>query len=142
MAMGLRKGRQADLMVGRAEMPRSPGHVSYDRLQSVLIEGGFDGFAEAACQRCFRMRLVGYIEGIDSGRGLEWRGSDSLSLRELSKNQTKSGHSMCYRTGDFCLLLTQAELALFEYINGFYNPRRRHPALNGKSPLRFERRAA
>jgi transposase InsO family protein len=36
----------------------------------------------------------------------------------------------------------QAEIALFEYINGFYNPRRRHSALNGKSPLRFERRAA
>ena len=27
--------------------PRSPGHVFYDRLQSVLIEGGFDSFAEA-----------------------------------------------------------------------------------------------
>jgi transposase InsO family protein len=36
----------------------------------------------------------------------------------------------------------QTEMALFEYINGFYNPRRRHSALNGKSPLRFERRAA
>jgi len=36
----------------------------------------------------------------------------------------------------------QTEIALFEYINGFYNPRRRHSALNGKSPLRFERRAA
>ncbi len=36
----------------------------------------------------------------------------------------------------------QAEMALFEYINGFYNPRRRHSALGGKSPLRFERKAA
>ena len=77
-------------------MPRSPGHVFYDRLQSVLIEGGFDGFAEAACRsyyaarlgapsvppgRYFRMHLVGYFEGIDSERGLEWRCSDSLSLR-------------------------------------------------------------
>ncbi len=33
-------------------------------------------------------------------------------------------------------------MALFEYINGFYNPRRRHSALGGKSPLRFERQAA
>ena len=71
--------------------------VFYDRLQSVLIEGGFDGFAEAACRfyyaarlgapsvppgRYFRMHLVGYFEGIDSERGLEWRCSDSLSLRE------------------------------------------------------------
>ena len=35
-----------------------------------------------------------------------------------------------------------AELALFQYINGFYNPRRRHSALGWKSPLAFERKAA
>lgn len=35
-----------------------------------------------------------------------------------------------------------AELAIFDYINGFYNPRRRHSALGWKSPLAFERRAA
>ena len=33
--------------------------------------------------RYFRMHLVGYFEGIDSERGLEWRCSDSLSLREF-----------------------------------------------------------
>ena len=78
-------------MVSWSEMPRSPGHVFYDRLQSVLIEGGFDAFAEASCRayyaarmgapsvppgRYFRMHLVGYFEGIDSERGLEWRCSD------------------------------------------------------------------
>ena len=83
-------------MVSWSEMPRSPGHVFYDRLQSVLIEGGFDAFAEASCRpyyaarmgapsvppgRYFRMHLVGYFEGIDSERGLEWRCPDSLSLR-------------------------------------------------------------
>ena len=36
----------------------------------------------------------------------------------------------------------KVELALFEYINGFYNPRRRHSTLGGKSPLAFERLAA
>ena len=35
-----------------------------------------------------------------------------------------------------------AELAIFEYINGFYNPRRRHSALGWKSPLAFEKKAA
>ena len=49
MAMGQQKDRQGDLMVSCSEMPRSPGHVFYDRLQLVLIEGGFDGFAEAVC---------------------------------------------------------------------------------------------
>ena len=34
------------------------------------------------------------------------------------------------------------ELAIFEYINGFYNPRRRHSALGWKSPSAFEAQAA
>ncbi len=104
MSMGLQKDRQGDLMVGWAEIPRSPGHVFYDRLQSVLIEGGFDDFVEATCRcyyaartgapsvppgRYFRMHLVGYFEGIDSGRGLEWRCSDSLSLREFLRLESR-----------------------------------------------------
>ena len=36
----------------------------------------------------------------------------------------------------------KAETAIFQYINGFYNPRRRHSALRGKSPLAFERQVA
>lgn len=36
----------------------------------------------------------------------------------------------------------ETEAALFQYINGFYNPRRRHSALGWKSPLAFERKAA
>ena len=47
---------------------------------------------------------------------------------------TKDGHVAAARR--------QVELALFEYINGFYNPRRRHSTLGGKSPLAFERVAA
>ncbi|QFT92011.1 Integrase core domain protein [Roseovarius sp. THAF9] len=35
-----------------------------------------------------------------------------------------------------------AEIAIFEYINSFYNPRRRHSALGRKSPLAFEAEAA
>ena len=36
----------------------------------------------------------------------------------------------------------QAEMAIFEYINGFYNPRRKHSALGWKSPVAFERKVA
>lgn len=35
-----------------------------------------------------------------------------------------------------------AVMPSLQYINGFYNPRRRHSALGGKSPLAFERQAA
>ncbi|HAC49996.1 MAG TPA: hypothetical protein DCE85_12055 [Sulfitobacter sp.] len=33
-------------------------------------------------------------------------------------------------------------MAVFEYINGFYNPRRCHSALVRKSPVAFERKVA
>lgn len=116
MALGRQGERQTDLMVGWAELPRSPGHAFYDRLQAVLVETGFDGFAEAQCAlyyasklgrpslppgRYFRMHLVGYFEGIDSERGLEWRCADSLSLREFLRLGTAEpvpDHSWLSRT--------------------------------------------
>lgn len=94
MAMSEQGERQGDLMVSWSEMPRAPGHVFYDRLQEILVEADFDGFAQECCRpfyaaklgapsvppgRYFRMHLVGYFEGIHSERGLEWRCSDSLS---------------------------------------------------------------
>jgi putative transposase len=36
----------------------------------------------------------------------------------------------------------EVEVGLFEYINSFYNPRRKHSALGWKSPVAFEQRAA
>ena len=49
MALGRQGDRQADLVVTCREMPRPPAHVFYDRLQAVLVDAGFDAFAEAAC---------------------------------------------------------------------------------------------
>ena len=44
MALGRQKERQADLMVGWGELPRSPGHAFYDRLQAVRDEGDWEGW--------------------------------------------------------------------------------------------------
>jgi transposase-like protein DUF772 len=101
MALGRQGNRQGDLVVTWQEkMPRSPGHGFYDRLQGVLIDAGFDAFAEATCKpyyaakmgtpsippgRYFRMHMVGYFEGIDSERGIEWRCADSLWCRRGSR---------------------------------------------------------
>ena len=57
MAMGRQGDRQGELMVSWSELPRSPGHVFYDRLQSVLVEGGFDAFVEAACKLYYAPRM-------------------------------------------------------------------------------------
>ena len=116
MAMGREGDRQDDLIVTWAEMPRSPGHVFYDRLQAVLMAGGFDGFVETACQpyyarkmgapsvppgRYFRMHMVGYFEGIASERGIAWRCSDSMSLRDflrLENREKVPDHSWLSKT--------------------------------------------
>ena len=116
MALGRQGERQSELMVTWAEMPRSPGHVFYDRLQEVLVADDFDAFAEALCApyyaakmgapsippgRYFRMHLVGYFEGIESERGIEWRCADSLSLREflrLGERQRVPDHSWLSKT--------------------------------------------
>ena len=36
----------------------------------------------------------------------------------------------------------EVEIARFEYINGFYNPRRRHSTIDWKSAVVFEQQAA
>ena len=61
MAMGRQGDRQGDLMVMWSEPPG----------------------------RYFRMHMVGYFEGIDSERGIEWRCSDSLSLREFLRLESR-----------------------------------------------------
>jgi hypothetical protein len=53
VAMGRQGDRQGDLMVMWSEMPRSPGHVFYDRLQEVLLGAGFDGVVEEACRASY-----------------------------------------------------------------------------------------
>jgi transposase len=116
MAMRREGGVQDDLVVSWAEMPRSPGHVFYDRLQNVLSEAGFDAFVEQTCKpfyaprmgapslppgRYFRMHMVGYFEGIDSERGIVWRCSDSYSLRDflrLAQRDRVPDHSWLSKT--------------------------------------------
>ena len=116
MALGRQRERQTDMLVSWEELPRSPGHAFYDKLQVVLIASEFDRFVETQCAleyaprrgrpslppgRYFRMLLIGYFEGIDSERGLEWRCADSLSLREflrLGERERVPDHSWLSRT--------------------------------------------
>ena len=43
MTMGRRQEqRQADLWIATTDLPRSPGHVFYDKLNRLLAEAGFE----------------------------------------------------------------------------------------------------
>jgi transposase len=116
MAMGGRKKRQQSLWVAATDLPMSPGHPFYRRLNEILESAGFDTFVEKACQRFyapmmgrpsltpgryFRLLLIGYFEGLDSERGIAWRASDSLAIRSflgLALDEAAPDHSTISRT--------------------------------------------
>ena len=63
MALGRQGETHDELMMGWAEMPRSPGHVFYDRLQEVLtaselVPARFSNTAGQAWSRWVRGRRV------------------------------------------------------------------------------------
>lgn len=116
MALGRQRDRQSEMLVAWPEMPRSPSHAFYDRLQTELVAAGFDGFVEGLCAahyaarrgrpslppgRYFHMLLVVYFERTDSERSLEWCCAGSLSLREflrLGDRERVPDHSWLSRT--------------------------------------------
>jgi len=51
MALGRQWERQSEMLVTWADLPRSPGHAFYDRLQAELLTAGFDGFVQEQCAR-------------------------------------------------------------------------------------------
>jgi transposase len=116
MAMGTRDGEQSPLWVVTSDLPKSPSHPFYTRLNALLDTHGFDRFVEQLCQRFypsvmgrpsltpgryFRLLLLGYFEGIDSERGIAWRAMDSLAVRSflgLTVHDAPPDHSTISRT--------------------------------------------
>ena len=50
MSMKRREPEQSGMWVATHELPRSPGHVFYEKLNEVLAKGGFDPFVEELCE--------------------------------------------------------------------------------------------
>jgi len=116
MAMGTRESEQSSLWIATSELPKSPGHPFYARLNALLDAHDFDRFVEDLCGgfyapvmgrpslppgRYFRLLLVGYFEGIDSERGIAWRATDSLAVRSflrLALDEAPPDHSTISRT--------------------------------------------
>ncbi len=114
--MGTRESEQSALWISTSELPTSPGHPFYTRLNALLDAHHFDRFVEDRCRsfyapvmgrpglepgRYFRLLLVGYFEGIDAERGIAWRATDSLAVRSflrLPLNEAPPDHSTISRT--------------------------------------------
>jgi len=104
------------MWVATSDLPKSPGHPFYQRLNRALAANSFDSFVEAACRRFyapklgrpslppgryFRLMLLGYFEGLGSERGMAWRAADSLAIRTflgLELAEAAPDHSTISRT--------------------------------------------
>jgi transposase len=116
MSMGTREPDQSPLWIAASDLPASPGHPFYARLNAVLDAHDFDRFVEDQCRpfhaavlgrpslppgQYFRLLLVGYFEGIDAERGIAWRAADSLAVRSfvrLAIHEAAPDHSTISRT--------------------------------------------
>jgi len=98
MALGKRKREEQALWVATSDLPTSPGHPFYQKLNQLLAEAGFDDYVEERSKPYyaadvgrpgippgvyFRMLFVGYFEGLSSQRAIAWRCSDSRSLQSF-----------------------------------------------------------
>jgi transposase len=116
MSMGTREPDQSSLWIAASDLPASPAHPFYARLNAILDAHGFDHFVETQCRQFyaavlgrpslppgqyFRLLLVGYFEGIDAERGIAWRAADSLAVRSfvrLALHEAVPDHSTISRT--------------------------------------------
>jgi transposase len=116
MSMGTRDTDQSPLWIAASDLPASPGHPFYTRVNAILDAHRFDQFVEDQCRpfyaavmgrpslppgQYFRLLLVGYFEGIDAERGIAWRAADSLAIRSfvrLALHEAVPDHSTLSRT--------------------------------------------
>jgi transposase len=131
MALGKRKREEQGLWIATTELPKSPGHPFYKKLNELLAEAHFDRWIEERCQPYyaeklgrpsippgvyFRMILVGYFEGIASQRGIAWRCSDSRSLAEflgIPINERTPDHSTLSRVHERLPVEIHEEMFVF-----------------------------
>jgi transposase len=130
MSLGKRKAVQQPLFVSTADLNIRP-HPFYEAVNKVLDAHQFDAFAEGLCARFyadegrpglapgiyFRCLLVGYFEGVDSERGIDWRCNDSNSLKlflGVACDEPAPDHSTISRTRR--LIDLEAHAGVFRYV--------------------------
>lgn len=116
MAMGTRQIEQSSLWIAASDLPASPAHPFFTRLNALLEAHDCDRCVEGRCHRFYakgrgrpslepgrycRLLLLGYFEGLDSERGIAWRATDSLAVRSVLRlplDDAPPDHSTISRT--------------------------------------------
>jgi transposase len=130
MALGKRIPVQQPLFISTADLNIRP-HPFYEAVNKVFDSHQFDAYVENLCAKFyadegrpgvppgvyFRCLLLGYFEGIDSERGIDWRCNDSNSLKlflGVPCDKPAPDHSTLSRTRRLIDLETHGEV--FKYI--------------------------
>ena len=74
MALGKRRRETQQLWVATTDLPKSPGHVFYRKLNAFLAEAGFDAFLEGLCHESTTLEANAAMKSIvrrDTGE--DWR---------------------------------------------------------------------
>ena len=116
MALGKKQAKQTAFWVETAQLQAHTQHPFYSWVNEILEKAKFDRYAERICRKYYAARMgrpsitpgtyfrcffIGYFEGIDSERGIAYRASDSLGLREflgLSLEERTPDHSTLSKT--------------------------------------------
>jgi transposase len=116
MALGKKKAKQIPFWVETTQLQAHTQHPFYSRVNEILEKAKFDRYAERICRKYYAERMgrpsiapgtyfrcffIGYLEGIDSERGIAYRVSDSLGLRAflgLSLEERTPDHSTLSKT--------------------------------------------
>jgi transposase len=116
MALGKKKAKQNSFWVETTQLQAHTQHPFYSQVNEILEKAKFDRYAERICRKYYAERMgrpsitpgtyfrcffIGYFEGIDSERGIAYRVSDSLGLREflgLSLEERTPDHSTLSKT--------------------------------------------
>lgn len=124
------------------ERQSNPHHAHVAAMQYKSVRGGriSPEFATSSCirQHCssdYQKRLCKHGFKVSmSGKGNCYY--NSIFETFFKSVKAELNRRICWETR------RQAEGAIFQSINGFYNPRRLHSSLGSKSPLAFKRKAA
>jgi hypothetical protein len=73
-----------------AELPRSPEHAFYDRLQDLLQEAGFDAFVEGVCKPYYAGRTASSM--INRTSAMRKSGAKHARIR-LGAGTNECGHA-------------------------------------------------
>lgn len=123
------------------------GWATADHLKTSLVK---EALSQAVAQRAPAPGLLSH-----SDRGVQYASQDYRELlREIDSQPSMSAAGCCYDNaamesfwstlktewmhGKDFRTQREAELAVFDYIETFYNPRRLHSALGYQSPVNFE----